>query len=186
VPASPRCYSWLSGPGFQDLNIWLLRPEFQDLNIWLSRPRFQDLNIWLSGPGFQNLDKRTLGSLSGSGFQNLDIWLSRPVFQDFDKQTLGFTLKTWVSRPQYLTLSTWVSGRVHPTVVLSFSYHFSLRPSSRSLCIKWSQTDTETTCLYSFHRQRTWCDKFSKVVVKVTFLKLVVLTHFFCLILGSG
>jgi hypothetical protein len=30
--------------------------------IWLSGPGFQDLDIRLSGPGFQDLDKRTLGT----------------------------------------------------------------------------------------------------------------------------
>jgi hypothetical protein len=80
-------------------------------------------------------------SLSRPGFQNLDIWLSRPGFQDLDKQTLSFTFRTWVSEPRYLVLRTWVSGpwqthryrtpkALHPTVVLSFSRLFSLRPPS--------------------------------------------------------
>ncbi len=40
------CCIWLSGPGFQDLDIWFSGPGFQDLGcccIWLSGPEFQDL-----------------------------------------------------------------------------------------------------------------------------------------------
>jgi hypothetical protein len=79
--------------------------------------------------------------------------LAGPQFLDLD-------LRTWVSGPgfQDLGLRTWVSGlrqmhATHPTVVSSFSRHFSLRPlslfffSSRSLCIQWSQTHRRT------HRQ---------------------------------
>jgi hypothetical protein len=70
-------------------------------------PRFQDLDIWLSGPGFQDLNAR---------FQDLDF-------------------KTWVSGPQREVSGPGsqdqgfrISKALHPTVVLFFSRHFSLRP----------------------------------------------------------
>ncbi len=70
-------------------------------------PRFQDLDIWLLGPGFQDLNAR---------FQDLDF-------------------KTWVSGPQREVSGPGsqdqgfrISKALHPTVVLFFSRHFSLRP----------------------------------------------------------
>jgi hypothetical protein len=60
--------------------------------------------------------------------------------------------KPWVSGPRYLALRTWVSGprqthkyrtpkALHPTVVLSFSRHFSLCPvvtdTRTDACNKW-------------------------------------------------
>jgi hypothetical protein len=70
--------------------------------------------------------------LSGPGFQDLDTWLSGPGFQDLDKRALGFTLRTWVSGPRQTAtgfhdqdLGFRTSKALHPTVVLSFSRHFS-------------------------------------------------------------
>jgi hypothetical protein len=105
--------------------------------------------------------------LSGPGFQDLDIWLSRPGFQDLDKRTLGLALRTWVSGLQYLALRTWVSGprqthryrtpkALHPTVVLSFSRHFSLRPPS---LFSTSNGHRQT------HRQATLYIRFAKKIL---------------------
>jgi hypothetical protein len=57
--------------------------------------------------GSQDLGFRT--SINGHW-----VSLSGPGFQDLDKRALGFTLRT--------------SKALHPTVFLSFSRHFSLRP----------------------------------------------------------
>jgi hypothetical protein len=57
------------------------------------------------------------------------IWLSGPGFQDLDKRTMGFTLRTWVSGP-WQTHKYRTPKALHPTVILSFSCHFSLRPPS--------------------------------------------------------
>jgi len=71
------------------------------------------------------------------GFQDLGIWLWGPGLKDLDKRTLGFTLRTWVSGPRETgtgfhsqDLGFRTSKALHPTVVLSFSRHFSLRPVS--------------------------------------------------------
>jgi hypothetical protein len=57
------------------------------------------------------------------GSQDLDIWLLGPGFQDLD----NFALRTWVSGPRQMH-SYRTPKALHPTVVLSFSRHFSLRP----------------------------------------------------------
>jgi len=84
-----------------------------------SGPGFQDLDIWLSGPGFQNLNAR---------FQDLDLRtrvsgpqceISGPGSQD-----LGFRPSVFGSQDQGFR----TSKALHPTLVLSFSRHFSLRP----------------------------------------------------------
>ncbi len=109
------------------------------LRTWISGPRYLALRTWVSGlrqmdAGFhsQNLGFRT---------QTDGRWvsLSELGFQDSDRWTLGFTLGTWASGPRYFALKTWVSEprqthkyrtlkALHPTVVLSFSRHFSLCP----------------------------------------------------------
>jgi hypothetical protein len=78
---------------------------------------------WLSGLGFQALNARFQDLALGPGFQVLNA-----RFEDL-------ALRTWVSGPQrevsgpgsqdlgFKTLKA-----LHPTVVLSFSRHFSLRP----------------------------------------------------------
>ncbi len=75
------------------------------------------------------------------------IWLSRLGFQDLDKRALGFTLRTWVSGPQKLSIlrrliffpsffSVSTITFLFPITFLyvhrhfSFSHHFSLRPPS--------------------------------------------------------
>jgi hypothetical protein len=72
------------------------------------------------------------------GFQDLGFKTSI-----FGSQDLGF--KTSTGR-RYRTPKA-----LHPTVVLSFSRHFSLRPPSlfststvTFLCVQWSQTDRQT------------------------------------------
>ncbi len=68
MPASLRCCIWLSGLGFQDLNIWRPGPRTWVSGLRYLAPRSQDLGfktsinghwVWLSGPGFQDLDRRT-------------------------------------------------------------------------------------------------------------------------------
>jgi hypothetical protein len=58
------------------------------------------------------------------------IWLSGPGFQDLDKWTLGFTLRTSGFR---------TSKALHPTVILSFSCHFSLHPLSLFSRVQFSR-----------------------------------------------
>jgi hypothetical protein len=135
-----------SGPGFQDLDIRLSGPGFQapkarfqdlDLRTWVSgpqrevsRPGSQDLGFrpsmrgfktWISGPGFQALNAR---------FQDLDLrtWVSGPQREvsRSGSQDLGFRPSVFGS--QDLGFKT--SKVLHPTVVLFFSRHFSLRPPS--------------------------------------------------------
>jgi hypothetical protein len=57
------------------------------------------------------------------------IWLLGLGFQDLDKRTLDLGFKTWVSGPRQMHRYR-TSKALHPTVVLSFSRHFSLRPPS--------------------------------------------------------
>ncbi len=123
----------------------------QDLDIWLSGPGFQDLNA-----RFQDLDLRTSVSgpqreVSGPGSQDLGF---RPSV--FGSEDLGFR----------------TSKALHPTVVLSFSRHFSLRPpslfsaSSGHRQTDRSQTDwpasvgqnyTEAVCPGRFSRRKSVC-----------------------------
>jgi hypothetical protein len=99
VPASPRCCIWLSGPGLQDLDIWLSAPGFQDLDK--RAPGFT-IRTWVSGP-------RKL--CAGFHSQDLGFRTSKALY-GFHSQDLGFR----------------TSKALHPTAVLSFSRHFSLRP----------------------------------------------------------
>jgi hypothetical protein len=122
----------LSEPGFQNLNA-----RFQDLDLWtwvsgpqreVSRPGSQDLGFrpstrgfrtWISRPGFQALNAR---------FQDLDLktWVSGPQREvsEPESQDLGFRPSVFGSQD----LGFRTSKALHPTVVLSFSRHFSLRP----------------------------------------------------------
>ncbi len=119
---------------------------------------------------------------SRPGFQDLDIWLSRPEFYDSDRWTLGFTLKTWVSKPRYFALRTWVLGprqthryrtskALHPTVVLSFSRHFSLRPVVTDKRTD-GQTDATSDFIYKialpFYDSR-WQDYINKTCLVIPF-----------------
>ncbi len=121
-------------------------------------------------------------TLSGPGFQDLDIWLSGPGFQDLNArfQDLGF-------RPSTRGFRT--SKALHPTVVLSFSRHFSLRPPSlfffpslfsastvtflfpvTFLCVQWStvmaddeakeeESERRTGLCILIHRQNWFCHR---------------------------
>jgi hypothetical protein len=116
--------------------------------------------IWLSGPGFQDLNARFQDLILRTWVSGPQREVSRPGSQDlgfrpsvFGSQHLGF-------RPSVLgsqDLGFRTSKALHPTVVLSFSRHFSLRPSplfffpslsSTStvtfLCVQWSQTHART------------------------------------------
>ena len=96
----------------------------------------------LSGPGFQDLNAR---------FQDLDLrtWVSGPQREVSgpDSQDLDFRPSVFGSQDQGFR----TSKALHPTVVLSFSRHFSLRPPSlfffpslfsastvTFLCVQWS------------------------------------------------
>jgi hypothetical protein len=126
VLVSPRCCIWLSRPGFQDLD---KRTLGFTLKTWVLKPRYLALRTWVSGPRYLALK----------------TWVSEPRY---------LALKTWVSEPRYLALKTWVSGprqthryrtpkALHPTVVLSFSRHFFLRP-----VVTDGQTHTTSDFIY--------------------------------------
>jgi hypothetical protein len=70
--------------------------------------------------GSQDLGFRT--SINGHW-----VSLSRPRFQDLDKRALGFTLRTWISEPQKLSILR--SSYLFPVTFLCVHRHFSLRPT---------------------------------------------------------
>jgi hypothetical protein len=118
----------VSGPGSQDL---CFRPSTRGFRTWISGPgfralnaRFQDLDLktWVSGPQREVSGPRR--EVSGPGYQDLGF---RPSV--FGSQDQGFRS----------------SKALHPTVVLSFSRHFSLRPPSLfSASSGHRQTDART------------------------------------------
>jgi len=130
-------------------------------NQLITHARSQDLGFRTSIFGSQDLGFRT----STQGFRT---WLSRPGFQALNTRFQDLALKTWVSSPQrevsgpgsqdlgfrpsvfgsqdqgFRTLKT-----LHPTVVLSFSRHFSLRPPSLFFASNGHrQTHRRTTWIY--------------------------------------
>jgi len=96
-----HCLNWVPVNCF---NLLITHARSQDLGFRTSTRGFR---IWISGPGFQALNAR---------FQDLDLrtWVSGPQRE--------------VSGPGYQDLGFRTSKALHPTVVLSFSRHFSLRP----------------------------------------------------------
>jgi len=109
-------------------------------NQLITHARFQDLGFRTSIFGSQDLGFRT----STRGFRT---WLSGPGFQALNAKFQVLALRTWVSGPQREVsgpgsqdlgfrpsvfrsqdLGFRTSKALHPTVVLSFSHHFSLRP----------------------------------------------------------
>ncbi len=129
--ASPRCCIWLSGPGFQDLDIWLLGPGFQDFDIWLSRL------------GFQDLVKRTLGFRTSIDAHTLRTWVSGPRRMHESSPSYGrWSVLGLVS---YLFLVTFLCVQWSQTHARTQPRHFYLR-----LVVTDRQTHART------HAQTTW------------------------------